>query len=69
MNSILLGPAQNEFKGNRSMGKPGKVNLAILYRNKFNSEKQTVIQELYSLKLPRDQVWKLMKYKFKKYWE
>ena len=49
-----LGQPRNEFKGNRSMEESGTVNLAILYRNELDFEKQTITQELYSLKLPGD---------------
>ena len=54
----LLGPARNEIKGNRLVEKSGKVNPAILYRNELGPKKQTITHELYSLKLPRDQIWK-----------
>ena len=43
--SILLGQPLKQFKGNRSVGKSGKANLAILYRNEFGPEKQTITQE------------------------
>ena len=46
-----LGQPQNEFKGNRSVGEPGKVNPAILYKNELDPEKQTIIQKLDGLKL------------------
>ena len=49
---------KNEVKENRSVEKLGKVNPIILYRNKLDPKKQTIIQELYGLKLPGDQVWK-----------
>ena len=67
MNSIYLGQPRNKVKGNRLVGEPVKVNPAILYGNNLDPEKQTITQELYRLKLLRDQLWKLMKYKFKKY--
>ena len=51
------------------MEESGTVNLAILYRNELDFEKQTITQELYSQKLLGDQVWKLMKCEFKKYRE
>ena len=51
-----MGQPWNKTKGNRSVGKLGKVNPTILYRNKLDLEKQTITQELYGLKLPRDQV-------------
>ena len=31
------------------MWESGKVNLAIMYKNELNAEKQTIIQELYGL--------------------
>ena len=40
-----LGQPRNEIKGNRSMGKLGKVNPAILYMNELDPEKQTIAQE------------------------
>ena len=51
--SILLGPTLNKVKGNRSMGKSGKVNLAILYRNKLSPEKQTIPKSIWP-KTPRE---------------
>ena len=56
-NSISLKPAQNKIKENRSAKKSEKVNLAILYRNGLDPEKQTITQELYGQMLPGDQVW------------
>ena len=40
-----LGQPLNKVKGNRSMGRLGKVNPAILYRNELGLEKQTITQE------------------------
>ena len=37
--SYYLGQPQNEIKGNRSIGKSGKVNPAALYMNKLNPDK------------------------------
>ena len=45
MVSYYLGQPQNEFKGNKSVGKSRKVNPAILYRNELDPEKQTITQE------------------------
>ena len=61
MNSIYLDQPRNKVKGNISVEESGKVNPAILYRNWLEPEKQTITQELYGLKLPGDQIWKLMK--------
>ena len=58
--SYYLGQPYNEFKGNRSVGEPRKVNSAILYKSEFDPEKQTITVELYVLKLLGDQVWKIM---------
>ena len=48
------------------MGESGKVNLAILYRNELDPEKQTITQELYGQNTPKDQVWKKKLMKVKK---
>ena len=42
MNFIYLGQPRNKVKENRLVGELGEVNPAILYRNKLNSEKQTI---------------------------
>ena len=42
------------------MVKSGKANLVIVYRNELDPEKQIITQELYGLKLPGDQVWKIL---------
>ena len=55
--SIFFGQPRNKFKGNRSVGRSGKVNPAFLYRNELDLEKQTITQELYGQKLPGDQLW------------
>ena len=55
-----LGQPRNEIKGNRLVGKSGKVNPTILYRNELDPEKQTITQELHGLKLLGNQVWKIM---------
>ena len=55
-----LSQSWNRVKGNKSVEKLEKANLAILYRNELDLEKQIITQELYGLKLPRDQVWKIM---------
>ena len=51
-----MGQPLNKVKGNRSVGKSGKVNSAILYRNELCPEKQTITQELYGQEFPGDQV-------------
>ena len=56
-----------KIKGNRLMGRSGKVNPPILYKNELDHEKWTITQELYGKKLLGDQVWKLMKYKLKQW--
>ena len=42
--SYYLGQPLNRFKGNKSMGESGKVNLAILYRNELDPKKQAITQ-------------------------
>ena len=37
-----LGQPLNKFKGNKSVGASGKVNLAILCRNELGPEKQAI---------------------------
>ena len=66
MNFIYLGQLRNKVKGNRSIEVSGKANLTILYRNELDPDKQPITQELNGLKLPRDQVWLLMRYKSRK---
>ena len=41
----LLGLALNKFKGNKSVWESKKVNPAITYMNKPDSEKQAITQE------------------------
>ena len=40
--SILLGQPLNRIKGNKSVRASGKVNLAILYRNKLRPKKWAI---------------------------
>ena len=39
-----MGQLRNKVKGNRSVGKLGKANLVILYRNELGLEKQTILR-------------------------
>ena len=56
-----LGQPRNEIKGNRLIGKLGKVNSTILYMNELDPDKHTITQELYAQILPGDQVWMKIK--------
>ena len=40
-----LGQPLNRFKGNKSVGESGKVNLTILYRYELGPEKQAITQK------------------------
>ena len=51
--SILLWPALEWIKGNRSVWALRKVNLIITYRFELDPEKQTIIQELCGQNTPR----------------
>ena len=45
-----------KLRGNRSVGRSGKVNPAFLYRNELDPDKQTITQESKGQELPGDQV-------------
>ena len=49
-----LGQLLNRFKGNKSVGESGKVNLAILHRNELDLEKQAITQSERGHSLPGD---------------
>ena len=56
--SYYLTQPLNRFKGNKSVGKSGKVSQAIQYRNELDSEKQAITQGEKVHSPPGDQVWK-----------
>ena len=51
-----LGQSLNKFKGNKSIGASGKVNLAIVYRNELGSENSLLPKGERGHSTPKDQL-------------